>query len=128
MEGKGNPSIKELKSFDEEEYSFSNDDLHFDSRFENGNLHCAFRRRNCHEYHLFMSNDTNTLGYNQWFYFSLRNMRAQTKYSFKVANYVLCCSPRERAWSSGSRGSKSPCSPTKTPPLQQPAGNGQAAG
>ena len=75
-----------------------------------------------------MSNDTNTLGYNQWFYFSLRNMKAKTKYCFKVANYVLSCSPRESASSSGSRGSRSPSFPSRTPQLHKPAGKGQAAG
>ena len=35
-----------------------------------------------------MSNDTNTLGYNQWFYFSLRNMKNNVKYSFRIMNYV----------------------------------------
>jgi len=37
---------------------------------------------------LFIENDTNTLGYNQWFYFSVRNMRKNVKYMFYVVNYV----------------------------------------
>jgi len=35
-----------------------------------------------------MENDTNTLGYNQWFYFALRNARTNVKYQFHVVNYV----------------------------------------
>lgn len=35
-----------------------------------------------------MSNDTNTLGYNQWFYFSIQNARKGVKYSFRIVNYV----------------------------------------
>lgn len=36
-----------------------------------------------------MQNDTNTYGYNQWFYFSIRNAKRNTKYTFKIANYVI---------------------------------------
>lgn len=39
-------------------------------------------------YILFMQNDTNTYGYNQWFYFSVRNMKMQTKYTFRISNFV----------------------------------------
>lgn len=35
-----------------------------------------------------MSNDTNTLGYNQWFYFSIQNAKKGVKYSFRIVNYV----------------------------------------
>lgn len=35
-----------------------------------------------------MSNDTNSLGYNQWFYFSIRNLEGGTNYTFKIVNYV----------------------------------------
>lgn len=35
-----------------------------------------------------MQNDTNTYGYNQWFYFSIRNAKKKTSYTFKIANYV----------------------------------------
>ena len=35
-----------------------------------------------------MQNDTNTYGYNQWFYFSIRNMKVNTKYTFRIANFV----------------------------------------
>ena len=36
-----------------------------------------------------MQNDTNTYGYNQWFYFSIRNMKVNTKYTFRIANFVF---------------------------------------
>lgn len=36
-----------------------------------------------------MQNDTNTYGYNQWFYFSLRRAKPKQKYIFKIANFVM---------------------------------------
>jgi hypothetical protein len=36
-----------------------------------------------------MSNDTNTMGYNQWFYFSVQNMRKGVTYTFRIVNFVL---------------------------------------
>lgn len=35
-----------------------------------------------------MQNDTNTYGYNQWFHFSVRNMKKCVRYTFKIANFV----------------------------------------
>jgi len=35
-----------------------------------------------------MDNDTNSLGYNQWFYFSIRNNQANVDYTFKIVNFV----------------------------------------
>lgn len=35
-----------------------------------------------------MQNDTNTYGYNQWFYFSVQNAKKNTVYTFRIANYV----------------------------------------
>ena len=65
-----------------------------DSKFESGNLHCGFRRRGSNEYHLFMENDTNTLGYNQWFYFAMSGPAPRTTYTFRILNYVNLCIPR----------------------------------
>ena len=45
--------------------------MEFDSLFESGNLEGAIRVRD-DEYHLLMQTDTNTYGYNQWFYFRVR--------------------------------------------------------
>lgn len=71
------------------EQPYSENCLIFDSRFEGGNLLCAFRaKKETNTYILFMQNDTNTYGYNQWFYFSIRNMKNNTKYTFRVANFV----------------------------------------
>jgi len=36
-----------------------------------------------------MQNDTNTYGYNQWFYFSIRGAKSKQKYIFKIANFVM---------------------------------------
>ena len=53
-----------------------------------------------------MSNDTNTLGYNQWFYFSLRNMKKKVKYVFKIVNYVFVDVFRENVWNFGGKDNK----------------------
>lgn len=87
MEDRSSAALKDVKCF-EQEGEAGGGELLFDSKFESGNLHCAFRRRGTNEYHLFISNDTNTLGYNQWFYFSICNARKGVKYSFRIVNYV----------------------------------------
>lgn len=43
-----------------------------------------------------MANDTNTMGYNQWFYFAVQNMKTSTKYTFRVVNYVSQGLSREK--------------------------------
>lgn len=35
-----------------------------------------------------MQNDTNSYGYNQWFYFSVINAIPGTTYTFRIANFV----------------------------------------
>lgn len=35
-----------------------------------------------------MQNDTNTYGYNQWFYFSVKNLKVGNHYTFKIVNFV----------------------------------------
>lgn len=63
--------------------------LVFDSRFESGNLMAAYESlEHPHEYRLLMQNDTNTRGYNQWFYFSVENMRAGHHYTLRIVNFV----------------------------------------
>ena len=42
--------------------------LIFESRFESGNLLCAFRTEDENSYQLYLQNDTNTTGYIQWFF------------------------------------------------------------
>ena len=43
-----------------------------------------------------MQNDTNTNGYNQWFYFSILEAQANKKYTFKIVNFVLLVLFRKR--------------------------------
>ena len=52
-----------------------------------------------------MQNDTNTYGYNQWFYFSLQNIKKDTPYTFNIANFVLLPIGRKSHTPSGTRGS-----------------------
>ena len=35
-----------------------------------------------------MENDTNSLGYNQWFYFSIQHNQANLNYTFRIVNFV----------------------------------------
>jgi len=37
---------------------------------------------------LFIQNDTNSLGYNQWFYFSVQGAEPGITYNFKIVNFV----------------------------------------
>ena len=41
-----------------------------------------------YEYDLTMSNDTNSTGCNQWFYFSVEGMRPHREYTFAVINFT----------------------------------------
>ena len=45
---------------------------------------------------MFIENDTNSLGYNQWFYFSVRNNSANTKYTFRLVNFVTVALLRKK--------------------------------
>ena len=72
------------------------DILTLDSRFESGNLHCAFKNTTEQEYICFIQNDTNSLGYNQWFYFSIQNNKANVKYQFRLVNFVSRCDNIEK--------------------------------
>ena len=49
----------------------------------------AFRYLNSpNTYALFLQNDTNTIGYNQWFYFTVKNAQPGTAYRFHILNFV----------------------------------------
>ena len=50
--------------------------LLFESRFESGNLLCAFKIEE-KNYQLVLQNDTNTIGYLQWFFFLVQNKKKQ---------------------------------------------------
>ena len=55
--------------------------LIFESRFESGNLLCAFKIEE-DNYQLYLQNDTNTTGYIQWFFFRVSNTRKGKKNKF----------------------------------------------
>ena len=58
--------------------------LLFESRFESGNLQEAMKI-NEHEYDLQIRKDLNTRGHNHWYYFQVKNTRAQ-EYTFNIIN------------------------------------------
>ena len=60
--------------------------LIFESRFESGNLYLA-QKVSDQEYNLLMSNDVNTQGHTQWFFFQVKNTRARHKVRFNIMNY-----------------------------------------
>lgn len=64
--------------------------LFIDSYFESGNIEKVFKNRSTdsQEYHLFIDEDTNTRGHQQWFYFRVRNMSKDTKYKFNIWNFT----------------------------------------
>lgn len=88
----------------EDKYAFSriifNDSLLFDSHFESGNLHSAFRvltnsEISCagvsfrkHVYDLYMHNDLYTSGNTQWFYFRVSNARIGQEVTFHFKNFL----------------------------------------
>ncbi|KAF6257038.1 flagellar/basal body protein, partial [Scenedesmus sp. NREL 46B-D3] len=59
--------------------------LVFESRFECGNLRRAVQVYP-YEYDLVLQPDINTRGHTQWYYFSVRNMRAGQAYIFNIIN------------------------------------------
>ena len=84
--GKKTPK-HELKPF----YSLKNkydDTLIFESRFESGNLLCAFKTDDPNSYQLYLQNDTNTTGYIQWFFFRVSNTRKGRKANFIIINML----------------------------------------
>ena len=86
--------IKDFSKTDEKEPSpyyipINNNDttLVFESRFECGNL-LAVSKKSENEYILVVQDDTNTTGYNQWFFFKISNTRANMTYHFNIINLV----------------------------------------
>jgi hypothetical protein len=64
------------------------DDLCFESRFECGNLMMAYRSMiEPHSYKLLLQNDTNSKGYNRWFYFAVSNGRRGISYKLEITNF-----------------------------------------
>lgn len=60
--------------------------LHFDSKFEGGNLDKVVMISK-DEYDLYMRADTNTHGYYRWFYFKISNINHQRTVKFNILNY-----------------------------------------
>ena len=83
------------------------DIIHFESNFECGNLQLAylindskkkneekininFNGNNNNEidnYQLFLQNDTNTMGYSQWFFFRIKNGKKNQKITLNIMNF-----------------------------------------
>ena len=61
--------------------------LLFESRFESGNLLCAFKIDD-NNYQLYLQNDTNTTGYIQWFFFRITNIHKNKKVNFTLINML----------------------------------------
>lgn len=52
----------------------------------------AFKHKLIQNYYtLFLQNDTNSYGYNQWFYYSIKNVKSKTNYKFNIVNLVIIC-------------------------------------
>lgn len=71
----------------------NNDDctLQFESRFESGNLLCAFKTEETPKqinYQLLLQNDTNTTGYIQWFFFRVTNVKKKKKVNINIINML----------------------------------------
>ena len=75
-------------------YIPENDDdctLQFESRFESGNLLCAFKTEETPKkinYQLLLQNDTNTTGYIQWFFFRVTNVKKKKKVNINIINML----------------------------------------
>ncbi|XP_065165568.1 uncharacterized protein [Atheta coriaria] len=63
--------------------------LHFESRFECGNLR-KVEQIGEYEYNLFISPDANMACGLQWFYFQVSGMRALATYAFNIVNLQKC--------------------------------------
>ncbi len=83
----------------EDKYTFArilvNDSLVFDSHFESGNLHSAFRvfpvgeeTSRKHYYDLYMHYDLYTSGYTQWYYFRVSNAKVGQEVTFYIKNFA----------------------------------------
>ncbi len=57
----------------------------FESRFESGNLNLA-AKLNESEYNLIVTNDLNTKGHTQWFFFRVGNTLAGKTVKFNIIN------------------------------------------
>lgn len=60
--------------------------LRFNSRFESGNLHQAYYLQK-NTYHLILEFDHNSSGACQWFYFQMKNVKKDIKYTFFISGF-----------------------------------------
>ncbi|KAM3920742.1 cytosolic carboxypeptidase 2 [Leptodactylus fuscus] len=65
----------------------NNNDLHFESRFESGNLQKAVKV-GAYEYELTLRTDLYTSKHTQWFYFQVKNTRRGIPYRFTITNLM----------------------------------------
>ena len=69
--------------------------LIFESKFESGNLQLVYLTEKSTEenlendkYELFLTNDSNTTGYTQWFFFRVSNTKKNKKVNFQIMNLL----------------------------------------
>ena len=62
------------------------DVITFESNFECGNLQLVYLTE-LNKYQLFLHNDTNTMGYSQWFFFRLTNGKKNQKINLNIMNF-----------------------------------------
>ena len=62
------------------------DTLIFESRFESGNLHQAYKVGQ-YEYNLYLQGDTGSTRHLMWFYFRMQNVKKGIKYRFNINNF-----------------------------------------
>lgn len=82
---KKNPK-KETRPFVGMKVDADEDVLVFDSKFESGNLDKVSRVKE-NEYDLYIRNDSNTYGRNQWFYFTARNKSGEKVVKMNIVNF-----------------------------------------
>ena len=81
-------NYKQTRSFSQDfTLMVPDESLRFDSKFESGNLKKAVQVSD-HEYNLYLEFDTETLGYTQWFYFSVSNKKNRPSVRFNIQNFV----------------------------------------
>ena len=98
-------NIQEKKNtYDIKDNNLSNIDnsknnlVSFESNFESGNLQLAYymnplrdyteENNDIDYYQLFLQNDTNTLGYSQWFFFRITNGKKGQKINLNIMNFL----------------------------------------
>ena len=62
--------------------------LVFESKFECGNLRLGIKKGE-YEYDLYLQNDINTQGNNQWFFFRVQNTYENSTVTFNIKNFVI---------------------------------------